>query len=447
MCLSKCLKITKWMDLVAYWPVVTMMMLFASLPFGFSHFQRWSLILFAAGYLVDLLVFSRWKGWKWSKEKIPYLFCVLFFLLMPLWRLFEGDVNPNYYLRCIEQRLPFVAFGVIGIIGLNDRFRIRYFALVAMLTTIVMVACSVYGFYYGVGELFYVPDITFKENVEAYACWTSLTVNAHMTYNLFINLTIIFIFFLWQSNDVARWQIRLSYLTLFLAIPSEFLTLGRCGMITTLLLFAFYFGYFKWKMRNPLLISSLVGLTVIAMLLLPVVIHRDSLNNPRTSIWKLSAQIISEKPLLGYGVSAAREKLIHDGLEDDDFYNNYAITYIEGHPIYDTEGNVDLTRMHPHNMFLGTAMEFGLLGIVVLCGCLISPFYCFKGGRKRLFLCMSLFAFFLQGLFESIGPHLLPTLLMLELLLGHYSAEERLDGSSLDGVGRTRNETDQLFES
>ena len=414
-------------NIFAYCPSLALMMVYASLPFGFSTFQRWALILFGVSFSLDYIIFSRWKGWKWESYKVLYVTCILFFLFIPLWHIWENGHDTNYYIRCIEQRVPFAAYGLIGLMGLSDKYKIRDFAVVSMLTSIFLVFFSYYQFYHGIGDRFYAEELGFSENLNAFRDWTTLRVNAHMTFNMFMNLTLLFIFYLWRAEGVEKWRVRLSYVSLFFILFTVcFLLNGRTGLITLLLFFVVYFAVTRYQILlkyKGYVTGVVLAIALSAYCLMPQFNKNQDEKNPRLAIWKVTSELICERPFLGYGVVEARETFVERGLNDKEFYDNYAVKYIMEHPIMNKKGEVDLTQMHPHNMFLCIALEFGFLGVVLLCFCLVLPIFFFRRRRCFCFLGMAVSAYLIQGLFESIGPHLLPTFLMIEYLLWNYAVD------------------------
>lgn len=412
---------------ISYIPVLGMMLVFASLPFGFSKFQRISLIIMGVGFVLDLLVSSRWKGWKWSNDKLPFLFCILFFALIPIWHFFENS-NPtssNYYMHCIESRMPFIAYGVIGIIGLNDKFRIRDFTVVLCLSSIVMVIYSFLVFFQAIQWRLYIPEMTYAENISIYVYWAAVKVNAHMTFNMFMNITLVFNAYLWLAKDVKKWVKVLSLVALFFILIAFAVSFGRTGVITMFVIelaVAFYCLWFKVRKERRWMLLILVLVPVVLLPLFPQ-FSKSVTHDPRRVIWNVCATLIKDSPVYGHGAVKARELLVERGMNDSDFYNGYATIYINDQPIMNKEGFIDMMQMHPHNMYIGTLTEFGVIGLLILLACLFSPLVCFKNCKNKFFFLLFLFAYAFQGVFESLGPHLLPTFFMFELLLWNYATD------------------------
>ena len=79
--------------------------------------------------------------------------------------------------------------------------------------------------------------------------------------------------------------------------------------------------------------------------------------------------------------------------------------------------------MHPHNLFLETLLEFGIVGLTVL---LFLLFFPLTTGEinKRIYIWMFIGAFSIQAMFETLGNHLLPILFVLIVVLWNQGKGE-----------------------
>ena len=421
----KMFQLTKLIQLVPYIPVLGMMLVFASLPFGFTKFQRISLFIFGIGYLLDLLLFKRFKGWKWSQDKWPFLLCILFYLLIPIWHLFETGMSSQYYLHCIESRMPFILYGIIGIIGLNDKFRIRDFAIVLAVTSVIVLVYSIVKYYQLLGSNWVWEGHSLYESLMVYVYSTSKSINAHMTFNMFMNIVLLLALFMFRAEGVQKWKRILMIISMVCVVIGITMSFGRTGalsMIFIIVSFVFYFLWTRMSKWNRCFLIFLASLPILVITFYPQFSNKSVTNDPRRVIWNVCAEMIKDKPVLGYGVVGAREQLVERGLNDPKFYHEYYESIYMLEPILDREGNVDKMQMHPHNIFLSTMMEFGVLGVVILLGCLLAPIF-FIRCRYKFFLTLFVIIFSFQGVFESFGPHLLPTFFMFELLLWNYASD------------------------
>ena len=106
----------------------------------------------------------------------------------------------------------------------------------------------------------------------------------------------------------------------------------------------------------------------------------DSSKIPRIAIWEHAIKIIKEKPILGYGVSDGRIKFVDDTNTNENFYNHYLKYFNQKHPELKNEYQV-----HPHNVFLESMIEFGIIGLFLICSIMIIPML-FTSKKKQLFI-------------------------------------------------------------
>lgn len=103
--------------------------------------------------------------------------------------------------------------------------------------------------------------------------------------------------------------------------------------------------------------------------------------NPRIYLWKHSAEIIAEEPLLGYGVGDAKKALI----------NTFKVKNIP------FSGN----NYNFHNQYLQSWAEVGILGVLLLMFMLLRPFF-LKGQHPLflIFLGLTLIGFMTESMLE-----------------------------------------------
>ena len=162
------------------------------------------------------------------------------------------------------------------------------------------------------------------------------------------------------------------------------------------------------------------------MLLIAVSSHKriapNALNSdPRSIIWEVTIELIKEKPFFGYGASKGRQKFVEAGMNNQEFVDRYAGPFIINNPL--CNGEKGLSMMHPHNLFLETLLEFGIVGLTVL---LFLLFFPLTTGEinKRIYIWMFIGAFSIQAMFETLGNHLLPILFVLIVVLWNQGKGE-----------------------
>lgn len=155
---------------------------------------------------------------------------------------------------------------------------------------------------------------------------------------------------------------------LFLIAIAVFLSGSRTGIlamiISTIVLFGFrndainilrQLRYYKFL---PVLI---LGITVTAASIL-YHLKKDSANG-RLLIWKISSEMIKDKPISGHGYGAFQAK-----------YMDYQAEYFKNNPNSKFKLLADNVK-HPFNEFIKIAVEFGSIGLMVVISLLLFIFW------------------------------------------------------------------------
>ncbi|MBR6310051.1 MAG: O-antigen ligase family protein, partial [Paludibacteraceae bacterium] len=191
-----------------------------------------------------------------------------------------------------------------------------------------------------------------------------------------------------------------------------FLLEGRAGFLNSLFLILLYILKRFTNLSKKLLF--VVGAIVVAVLSVVVVSHDrmsvdDMQQNPRFVLWKYALECISEKPILGYGVSDGEERFISKCMASDEGFMREVLPQ----RIVDFKDSIGF---HTHSIFLQSMLEFGIIGLLLQIFILILPFY--NAIKRKDFLLMSFCLLFaVQGVFEVWGVGLLPTLFSLLMLI------------------------------
>ena len=122
---------------ISYLPVIGFLFLIASLPFYYGWFQRAALYILGVSYVIDYVINQRWKDWHWSKNKWVYVAFIGFFLLIPLRQCCDENIT-SLFSKTIQNYLPFLIFGICGIIGITNKWRMEYATWIMLLTSIVV---------------------------------------------------------------------------------------------------------------------------------------------------------------------------------------------------------------------------------------------------------------------------------------------------------------------
>lgn len=398
---------------IAQLPFIALLILVALLPFPYGWGHRVTLYLLGILYPLDYIVNRRWKGWRWSRKRWVYVAFIAFFLLIPIWQLFD-PLQTALYKFTLEHYAPFAVIGIIGILGTTNTLRLDYtgWVMLAVSAAIVGYVCLMTGTD--------VPNL--GHWVEVFNDTRSALINSHMVLNLYLNLALIMGAMIIIDTSHG-WPVRL--LTALLMLPSVFalvITEGRTGLLTFILISFAFLVYYSVKHRHwwGIVVIALFVTGATALLQNNERMERGRVaNNPRLYIWMVAEEMISERPWSGYGVCTARDEFVKRGLDDEQFRSHYSNNMSKG--IADnSRDDIPYEEMHPHNVLLETWTQFGIIGVVLWILCMGLPFF-MRLGARQLYLDFSVCAFGIQACFESLGTHLQPMYLCLIVLLFHYA--------------------------
>ncbi len=399
--------------IISYLPLIGLLSLVATLPFPFGPMQRIALYMSAIGYLLDYVINQRWQSFQWTKEKWVYVAFIAFFSLTPIRQLFDSQLTP-YYKFEIEHYMPFLIFGVVGILGMNGRLKVRYFAYVMLL-----VCFGIFGY-----VLYQVGFTTFFESANRILIFNTIRreINSHMVINLYCNTALICGCYTLFQRNITRTERILTALSCCLVFLFTMLSEGRIGVATTCLLLVIMVVYSCWKYNKKLLIPLLIISVAISGYFIS---HHERMSkmhafeDPRMAIWDYSWDMIKQKPIFGYGASSYSIEYVENAIKDERLQSY--LSFILTVPLFQGQ-KLSVMMMHPHNSLLKAWLEFGILGVILLALCLSLPVFLFPP-RKRFFLGLFLMVFTFQSMFEIIGIHVPITLLTLMVLVYHYSID------------------------
>lgn len=407
---------------LSYVPIVGLIMLSATLFVGFSDYQRVALYVFGIGYFWDYILNKRYRGWEWSMEKLSYVVTILYFLLILIWDIGCHEER-DYFQHIVNWRLPFLMMGIVGLLGVGPKMQIRWIGWVFIVMSMVIFIVPI--FLVGPSFILNAPDKLMALNY-AHIRY----VNVHMTYNMYRNMAFVFALYIAYEHNHRFGERVLAAIAAILIFSTLMLSIGRTGLATSVLILCLVVCHYLWRKMGKkvrwamLVIIPLLGTLLVGAQLIKKSEHKDVnlMRDPRLVIWDVCGDVIKERPITGFGVVGARMSLVEHGLNSPEYRSSYYQTYIKtmrvAHPEWGD--NIDLREMHPHNVFLGTWMEFGIVGELMWLLLLITPFVVFHEKRNYLFLACSLLIFIIQSFTESLGPHLNPMLWMLNLIVWHY---------------------------
>ncbi len=399
--------------LLAYLQVLTFWLLMASLPFRIMPFQRVIMVVAGVFYLLDYVVNRRWQGWCWGINKFFWLLCIVYYLFIPLWHLADEQLTPRLSF-VLEERAPFLLCGIIGLLGLSKDVKLKPIVYVMLLSCF---AVSWYIILRGTGFSYFLKPL--PEQSLAFMDARILYVASHMQFNLYLNITLVFVFWLLTQNKLNRWEIvavvALSLWIFYLLCITE----GRVGLGTCLLLVALFVAIFSfrfgWKVYTPILAAYICFAALVLMNNNRVT--SDCLEHePRWLIWQSDWHIISESPIWGHGVCDAKEALIYEAKNDERLSAFYV-------PHIHDKQKGDFQKVQPHNAFLEAWMEFGVLGLAVLVIIFLYPLHLLPR-KSRPYCMLVVLCFVIQSCFDSFFAPLLYCLCILLLTSRSAISEE-----------------------
>lgn len=330
---------------------------------------RWLLYggiyLFVATWVIEIFVEKRWQQVKPDAQWIHYGALILLFCLGFIYAPWDGDV---YFHHHAEQRIPLIAFGLIGIFGIN-----RLFSKELIINTMVIASvCSVLFLFFITGwrEVLFSPDRVFliAEKRIQY-------INSHMGYNFFLNSTLIGMWYLLFQGErkPALWQ-KIAYpLTALLIFGMLMLSEGRSGFFIGLAIIGIMtvIEIYRWNKWTGIGVSIACLALMLALTASHPRVTNDQLTHDlRYAYWKSAIELIEEKPVFGYGMSRAQEEFDQVNMKYASEEERYFWTVLH-HQFIDC-----------HNQFIQSTLDFGIIGLLLVLIIYLSPLYICWGKRE-----------------------------------------------------------------
>jgi Lipid A core - O-antigen ligase and related enzymes len=374
--------------------------------------QKIPFILFFSSYFLEMLAEKKWKYIHFEKKSIYFFIMVLFYLLALLYFPFEH--SSTYFSKLIVKRLPIFGFAIIGLLGVNRRFKLNFFLNTFIISSIVAIVYLLF-IRIGISEFITSP---LREDIFTKA--RNLYVNSHMEFNFYLNVSLISIWYvLTQFWKMTIWWKKILYIGAFIFIFSTLsISEGRSGFVASILLVISFIFVDIWKRKK--LIGLVVGILT-PFLLISIVSHQRRMSKeslkaePRIFLWESALYVIKEKPIFGYGISDAQEHfdIARTKFQTDEYRENW-----KAHKLLDS-----------HSQYLQTTMEHGIIGLIILLFLYTYPVFLANKNRKLfsfllLFLCayQSVFDMFITGKFSAMFCILVILILSVE---NNISLEEQ----------------------
>ena len=378
--------------------------------------QKPAFYLFFISYFIEFLIEKKWEKISFDKKSIYFLVMIFFFLLVFIYYPFEN--TSKYFTWLIGRRLALLGFGLVGFFGVNSKYKLNYFLNTFIISSIIAILFIIF---YRIGI------VNFILNPEREMLFTNeriLTINSHMVFNLFLNISLVSIWYIltrsWRRTKHWKLFLYVGALTLIFSILS--ISEGRSGFMTGILLMLSFIFYEIWKRKK--MIGIIVGFLV-PFLFVGIVSQqkRMSENNiktePRIFLWKAAISVIKEKPVFGYGISNAQEQydIARAKYENEQFKNEWK----------------QIRILTSHNQYLQTTMEFGIFGLIILLFLYSFPIYIADKNRK-MFALFIIFPCIYESLFDVVITGLNYSTIFGILMVLILSVENNIDIKTIKKV-------------
>lgn len=385
--------------IINYINFISAILLIFSLPAYYGKIQYYSTILFFSSYLLEILIENRYKDFTFNKTKIIFLLFIAYFLLAIVYIPFEKD--SSLLNKILEIRLPFLALGIVGLFGFNKIYRLRCIAYSFIITSLTYIF---YLFLFRLDIDLFLTD-PFPQNILAFA--RMKYINSHMIFNYFLNTSLIFAFYLLFNNSFKKY-ILLNRVVLILSALIIYSVLllseGRVGFImaNVIIFGTIFYKFWFWKRY----FAIIFGLLFLFFGILLVTHHNRFKNNavakePRLIIWKLAFEVIEENPLWGNGASTGANLFM------DKLAGSKEIALLPDDLLHDVINCRRPLGAHAHNQFLMTAIEFGIVGLLLFLVMNLYPLFVVKKERFIFVFMLVIISFtqlFTDILFSGITP-------------------------------------------
>ena len=379
-------------------------LLLAATSMFYYPIPKAAFFLFFISYFIELFVERKWKKVQLNKTTIYYLVMIFFFILGVFYLPFEH--TSTYFSSLFVKRLSIFGFAIVGIFGVNSKYKLNYFLNTFVITSVIAI---VYLVFIRIGIMEFIKN---PIRADLFTSNRILYVNSHMMFNFYLNISIISIWYiLTRSWSRTIWWKNFLYIGA-LTIDFGFLSIteGRSGFLAGIIVMLCFIFFEIWKRKKT--IGIVIGLCI-PFLLVGIASHHKRMSEnqlksePRIFLWKAALSVIKEKPVFGYGISDAQ------------------VNFDAARAKYQTEefrlGWISCPRIDSHNQYLQTTMEFGFFGLLILLFIYLFPIYLVDKNRRLfaillLFLCayQSVFDMFITGQFSALFGITLILILSME---------------------------------
>ena len=266
-------------------PIVGLLMMISSIPYGWSVYQCICCWVFGIGYVV-WCVYRQWREVHWERQRWLYIIMLALWAMIPLRQLFDATPPTEYFWRQWHGHEWFLYIGIAGLLGFPKQLKLKHVAYIMLATGLIMFLHSLY-LYFGTSEADMLPPFFRFDHLRRTA------INSHMVMNLYINTALILGF--WLLPFLSRWW----HKTLLLLIMGAewlliFLSDGRIGLLSSLLIVSIVgLSYIAQKSKLWAIICTIVTLAGSGFILLnqPKLTDIPLRQEPRLAIWDFATEL------------------------------------------------------------------------------------------------------------------------------------------------------------
>lgn len=378
--MQKIVTVVHWFNLLAaLFLTATMMFEFVDVPWGLLP-----QFLFFSSYIVEFFLDKKWKRVTLNKTHLYFLVMFGFFGLALVYYPFDST---TYVRVLLERRYALAGFAFVGFFGVNDKYKLSYFLNLFVVTSLLIIA---YLLVVRIG----LPDFfESDQKIRLFNRTRTAYVNQHMGFNLFLDLALVSIWYLFKSSWrlMPIWKRIVYMVSTGLFLSCLLISEGRAGFLITIVLVCVIIGFELWERLSKwgLLVAFILVVIAIGFASQHQRIRNMRIeSDPRVFLWQSAWTVIKEKPLLGHGISTAQEHFNIERERNQTSSFEYEVKTMWPDVIIDS-----------HNQVTQTWMEFGLLGVCFLMYLWLSPLL-IVDKKRRLFTLLMLLLCVNQAMFN-----------------------------------------------
>ena len=378
--MQKIVTVVHWFNLLAaLFLTATMMFEYVDVPWGLLP-----QVVFFSSYIVEFFLDKKWKRVTLNKTHLYFLVMFGFFGLALVYYPFDST---TYFRVLLERRYALAGFAFVGFFGVNDKYKLSYFLNLFVVISLLII---VYLLVVRIGlHDFFESD----QKIRLFNRTRTAYVNQHMGFNLFLDLALVSIWYLFKSSWrlMPIWKRVVYFLSAGIFLSCLLISEGRAGFLITIVLVCVIIGFELWERLSK---WGLLMAFILVVIAIGFASQHQRIRNmriegdPRVFLWQSAWTVIKEKPLLGHGISTAQEHFNIERERNQTSSFEYEVKTMWPDVIIDS-----------HNQVTQTWMEFGLLGVCFLMYLWLSPLL-IVDKKRRLFTLLMLLLCVNQAMFN-----------------------------------------------